>query len=86
MAEDTLSVYKGRGVNLKQKWRWRYQAEGNNAKLGHGGEAYTSKDMCLTSAFRVCGISPVRFGASVPPGEGVFTRANGITVRVVVLE
>jgi hypothetical protein len=83
---DTLTVYKGRGKTLKQKWRWKYQAEGNNAKLGNGGEGYDSKAMCLTSAFRVCGIEATIQGVRVSPGEGVYPRTNGVSVRVVVSE
>lgn len=83
---DTLTVYKGRGKNLKQKWRWRYQANGNNAKLANGGEGYTSKQMCLTSAFRVCGIEPRAQGVIVMPGEGRYTRSNNVSVQVVVID
>lgn len=54
MEHDTLTFYQS-GLFTK-RWRWRYQAAGNGAKLATGAEAYDDKDWALKSAFRVCGL------------------------------
>lgn len=54
MEYDTLTFYQS-GLFTK-RWRWRFQAAGNGAKLATGAEGYDDQDWALKSAFRVCGL------------------------------
>lgn len=54
---DRIEIYKGRGLRKRsQRWRWRYVAAGNNARLATGAESYLNEDDALAGMRRVCGL------------------------------
>lgn len=53
---DTVEIYLSkRLLDRTAQWRWRYIAEGNNARLANGGESYIDYHDCLRSVGRVVG-------------------------------